>query len=42
MDDAPVRDWIIRLQEAWSIVEANPSNKFIVISTKRVRVRKLP
>ncbi|HQR41090.1 MAG TPA: DUF5615 family PIN-like protein [Gemmatales bacterium] len=42
MDDAPVRDWIVRLQEAWSIVEANPNNKFIVISTKRVRVRKLP
>lgn len=42
MDESPVRDWIIRMQEAWAVVEANPTGKFIVISPKRVRVRKLP
>ncbi|MFT3883185.1 MAG: DUF5615 family PIN-like protein [Gemmatales bacterium] len=42
MDEMPVRDWIVRLREAWSIVEANPQGKFIVISPKRERVRKLP
>ncbi len=42
MDDLPVRDWVIRLQETWAIVEANPNGKFIVISQKLVRVRSLP
>lgn len=42
LDNIPVREWIVRLQEAWSVVEANPVRKFIVISPKRKRVRRIP
>jgi predicted nuclease of predicted toxin-antitoxin system len=36
-----VRDALVRLQETWSVVEANPTGKFIVITQKKIRVRDL-
>lgn len=30
-----------RLQEVWSVIEANPSGRFIVVTSKRIRVRPL-
>ena len=41
LDDIAVPTWVVRLQEAWSVIEANPSGCIIVISSNRVRVRKL-
>jgi len=32
---------IERLAEAWSVVQSNPSGRFIVITEKKVRVRPL-
>ena len=32
---------IARLQEAWSVIESNPSGRFIVITEKKIRVRRL-
>jgi predicted nuclease of predicted toxin-antitoxin system len=36
-----LRERLARLAEVWSIVEANPQGKFIVITEGRVRVRNL-
>ena len=36
-----LRERLARLAEVWSIVEANPKGKFIVITEGRVRVRNL-
>lgn len=41
LDDIAVPTWVTRLQEVWSVVEANPSGCFIVITSHRVRVRPL-
>lgn len=41
LDDVAVHAWVIRLQEIWSVVEANPSGCFIVVTSRRVRVRPL-
>jgi predicted nuclease of predicted toxin-antitoxin system len=41
LDDVAVAAWVTRLQEVWSVVEANPSGCFIVVTSKRVRVRPL-
>jgi predicted nuclease of predicted toxin-antitoxin system len=41
LDDMVVSDWVTRLQEAWSVVKANPSGCFIVTTSGRVRVRSL-
>ena len=41
LDDLAVPAWVTRLQEVWSVVEANPSGYFIVVTSKRVRVRPL-
>ncbi|HEV3202807.1 MAG TPA: DUF5615 family PIN-like protein, partial [Gemmataceae bacterium] len=30
---------IQRLQEAWSVIETNPSDRFIVVTEKKIRVR---
>jgi len=32
---------IARVQEAWSVIQSNPSGRFIVITEKKVRVRPL-
>jgi predicted nuclease of predicted toxin-antitoxin system len=39
LHDIPLVERPARLEQAWSIVEANPSGKFVVITSKRVRVR---
>lgn len=39
LDDLPVPQWVTRLQETWSVIEAGHLGRFIVISAKRVRVR---
>jgi hypothetical protein len=36
-----ITDRLSRLQETWSVVEANPSGRFITISPKKIRVRLL-
>lgn len=41
LDDIAVPAWVTRLQEIWSVVEANPSGCFIVVTSHRVRVRRL-
>ena len=41
LDDLPVPAWVTRLQEVWSVVEANPTGCFIVVTANRVRVRPL-
>lgn len=42
LDDLSVADILARLQSVWSVVEANPAGRFIVITENRVRVRALP
>jgi predicted nuclease of predicted toxin-antitoxin system len=39
LDDLTVADALARLQRVWTVVEANPSNRFVVITEKKVRVR---
>ena len=41
LEQLTVQDRIVRLQAAWSVVEANPMGKFIVITDGKVRVRNL-
>ncbi len=41
LDDVAVPRWVTRLQEVWSVVEANPFGCFIVVTPHRVRVRPL-
>lgn len=41
LDDLAIPAWVTRLQEVWSVVETNPSGCFIVVTSKRVRVRPL-
>ena len=37
----PLDQRLARLAEAWSVIEANPAGRFIVVSGNRVRVRPL-
>lgn len=41
LDDVAIPAWGTRLQDVWSVVEANPSGCFIVVTSKRGRVRPL-
>jgi predicted nuclease of predicted toxin-antitoxin system len=41
MEHLTVKARIARLQLVWSVIEANPVGKFIVVTEKRVRVRSL-
>ena len=41
-DGMSVANALARLQAAWSVVEANPSGQFIVVTENKVRVRPLP
>lgn len=41
LDDLTVAEALARLQSVWSVVEANPTGQFIVITEKKVRVRSL-
>ncbi len=42
MEDLTVQQRLVRLQSVWTLVEANPTGKFIVITDRKVRVRTLP
>jgi predicted nuclease of predicted toxin-antitoxin system len=42
LDDLTVLEILARLQTVWSVVEANPSGKFIVVTETKVRVRPMP
>jgi predicted nuclease of predicted toxin-antitoxin system len=39
--DLPLADRLARFQSVWSVIEANPKGRFIVVTSKRVRVRPL-
>lgn len=39
--DLTIPERLTRLQEVWSVVEANPGGRFIVVTSRRVRVRPL-
>ena len=41
LDDLAVTTWVVRLQEVWGVIEANPTGSFIVVTSSRVRVRPL-
>ncbi len=41
LNELPLIDRLARLEQAWSIVEAHPTGKFLVISARKVRVRNL-
>jgi predicted nuclease of predicted toxin-antitoxin system len=41
LDDMTVTERIARLQMVWSVIEANPTGKFIVITDRKVHVRAL-
>src|SRR5579872_3690748 len=42
LDASTVSEILTRLQSVWSVVEANPSGRFIVITESKVRVRPMP
>lgn len=42
LDELTVAEILARVQSVWSVVEANPAGRFIVITESRVRVRALP
>ena len=42
MEDLTVQQRLTRLQSVWSVVEANPTGKFIVVTDRKVRVRTMP
>ena len=42
LDELAVPAILARLKAVWSVVEANPSGRFIVITANKVRVRFLP
>lgn len=41
LESLPVPEALARLQDVWSIIEANPAGKFLVITPKTIRVRDL-
>lgn len=42
LDNLTVAEIVGRLQSVWSIVEANPVGRFIVVTENKVRVRSMP
>jgi predicted nuclease of predicted toxin-antitoxin system len=42
LSELSVADALARLQQVWSVIEANPSGKFIVVTARKTRVRPLP
>jgi predicted nuclease of predicted toxin-antitoxin system len=40
--DLTVAEALARLRRAWSVIEANPTGRFFVVTQRRVRVRSLP
>jgi predicted nuclease of predicted toxin-antitoxin system len=41
MGKSTVRERVMRLGEAWSVIQANPHGSFLVVTEKKVRVRPL-
>ena len=41
LDDLKMTERIARIQSVWSVIEANPTGKFIVITATKIRVRSL-
>lgn len=41
LKNLPVDQRLRRLEQAWSVIEANPAGCFIVITPQRVRVRRI-
>lgn len=41
LHDLAICERLTRLQEVWSVIEANPGGRFIVVTGQRVRVRPL-
>ncbi len=41
LEELPISERILRLESVWSVIEANPSGKFIVIVERKIRVRRL-
>lgn len=41
LNELPLPDRLVRLEQAWSIIEAHPTGKFLVITARKVRVRDL-
>jgi predicted nuclease of predicted toxin-antitoxin system len=41
MEELTIAERIERLQSVWSVIEANPAGKFIVITEHKIRVRPL-
>src|SRR5688572_16883290 len=41
LEDLTIPERVVRCEAAWSVVDANPDSKFIVITPKKVRVRPL-
>ena len=42
LDELPIPGVLARLSTAWSVIEANPAGRFIVITENKIRVRELP
>ena len=42
LENLTAHESLLRLQSAWSVIEANPGRVFIVISESKIRVRSLP
>lgn len=41
LDHLPVAESLARVQSVWSVVEAHPTGRFLVITEKKIRVRPL-
>lgn len=39
LDELPLADRLARLEQAWDVVEAHPTGKFLVISARKIRIR---
>jgi|ERR1051325_258803 predicted nuclease of predicted toxin-antitoxin system len=42
LGDLSIEDRVARLKSVWSVIQANPAGKFIVVTASKVRVRPLP
>lgn len=42
LDEFVAAEILARFQEVWSVIEVNPTGRFIVVTETRVRVRLLP
>ena len=43
MDDLPIKQrGSARLQAVWGVIQANPSDKYVVVTDTKIRVRNMP